>query len=742
MMARLCVALCSVAILCAAAVEALPLEEELAAPGSTLDASSFIDENEKKSIDAFVEQEAKRRDAADATLAPPHMLGESDALASSECDRAFKLETQRCMSKKSPGCMNQAKASKEDCLSSAAKQPMSMISLGESEAATSNTAAAKDEHRQVPLSVKCYHAFDGQIEAAKATFRKEQAAAKKKNHAQAVLAKIRTKEQAALTDSTKQIKADHTAIANKQYSFKEKHSETTTLFDDAKDRLSTYRKAHAQVRSDAAHAKVALKTYLRYKQQYIQASADSSKPMTTEIMQYKRISAQYLKSYHTLKKRIKDNHTRAAAAQFSYKKLSTKYHKNAALCNKMAEEINKVSDAYASELAKHKILKARFEATDRKYLDAGMAFRQHLKNSRDASSSEKTLMRQKAAARVKYWELVDMQHKYSALAAKEKVVGSLQSAHYGKLSSQVASFQNEIDANVKTQSHLIKQQKLAEASATVFKKNYNDQGCAKAEEEEFKLPSQAEQRLAAKKNKQTQNPLDAATKASPTAVMYHKYYRQFLSQYRTSLTQNQAKSTLGEKGLTNCQYYTKLMSEYSDLGTTHLKYRDWVKKNGSQKDPEAFKKLLLAEQKSVLNDERMRYYKRMADHACNGGSEANKQTDMTALLQISAGVGQAERQSLSSLDLVKPEDKAKAEKEMVCEKQKRIATASLEAAQTAKLSEQKLGAYVKMLKADHLTASAAQKNAATRRDAARSKEIRYKKIATDAKKDKDRKSVV
>lgn len=385
----------------------------------------------------------------------------------------------------------------------------------------------------------------------------------------------------------------------------------------------------------------------------------------------------------------------------------------------MAEDINKLADKYQATLSVYKRDKGAANDAENKYVESSLKTRQIRREARDAKESETTLRKEKASSKAKYWELTDMEHKYAALNEKEKVVFQLQSVRRAKMHKQAQDEQSEVDANVKKEAELTSKRDVAQAAAILFKKNFKDSGCGGVDELPAGAPSKAEQKLAAQKNRRTANPLDAATKPSTTAVLYHKFYRKFLKQYTT---QAQSKSkTLGEQGYTDCQYYTKLVSMYSDMGTTHLKYTNWMKSN--KPTDKKFKAMLKGEVEGAVNDARAKYFKRLMEHACDKEEESKKTADValhSAFIQLSA-TGTAQDSE---------------DKEEYCNKQKETATASLEAAQTAKLALEKQATYVKTMKVDLAKSTQARNDAETQRDAAKSKEARYKKIATQAGKDR------
>merc|ERR1711977_357821 len=105
---------------------------------------------------------------------------------------------------------------------------------------------------------------------------------------------------------------------------------------------------------------------------------------------------------------------------------------------------------------------------------------------------------------------------------------------------------------------------------------------------------------------------------------------------------------------------------YSDMGTTHLKYTNWMKSN--KPTDKKFKSMLKGEVAGAVNDARVKYFKRLMDHACDNNVKSKGTSDAalehSIFLQVSA-----------TDDGLSQEDK-----EEYCNKQKETATASLEAA--------------------------------------------------------------
>jgi hypothetical protein len=614
-----------------------------------------------------------------------------------------------------------------------------------------------------PLEVKCYHKFDPMTETAQAKYREMREKSESEYALTLKEEKLRQSAEKVRSESKAEADRQHKVITNKQSNFKEKHMNTMHLYDNAETQLKKYHKERRAVSVEVGRAKAAFEKYTKYKHLYIEASAESANPeRSAEVMQYRRLATQYLKTYHMLKQKIKERHQQADTAKFNYKRLSDKYHASAKEADQLAEEINDLADKYQEALVVYRKDKDTYSDHDRAYTTAMFNYRSYLKQSQEERDAVNHLSEGKVASKVRYWELTDMEKKFGALASKAKVQAELQSVRFFRQNQLGTKKQHEIDDNVKKEAELAAKNDVAKASATLYMKNYKEEGCGAPDEPLPGAPSAADQANAARRNKNTENPLDAATKASMTAVLYHRFYRKFYTKYQSSLAKatdfaESSKEMLGEPGYTECQYYTKLVGMFSDLGSGHLKFADYLKKEGSPEEEVQFKTALEQEQKAVLNDVRAKHFARLKKHSCGEGTsmeaelgerakaDSSRRSAMSFLqLSASSSAAAAEHHAAKlqalvgsqSDDIDSAEAKLKAMKEEKCNQMKDIATASLQAAETAKIAQEKQGAYLVMLKEDKEKATKSAEDAAARRDSAKGKVLRYERTSVQAGKDR------
>merc|ERR1711904_180240 len=113
-------------------------------------------------------------------------------------------------------------------------------------------------------------------------------------------------------------------------------------YDTAKGNLDNYNVERKKVDMDSTRSKSVLATYLKYKKQFIEASADAHSPsQSREVQQYQKLSSQYLKSYHALQSKIKQSYGAATKYQALYNELSKRYQKIAADASEIAAEVSK-----------------------------------------------------------------------------------------------------------------------------------------------------------------------------------------------------------------------------------------------------------------------------------------------------------------------------------------------------------------------------------------------------------------
>ena len=140
--------------------------------------------------------------------------------------------------------------------------------------------------------------------------------------------------------------AEHKGIMQRKKEYDLHQIQTEATLRHAKAKANFYKKMEKDVEANAARSKEAFKRYMKYKELYIEASANSGSADTVEINQYKKIAEQNLKAYSQLQVRMKDSKQNAAGASERYKELSKQYHAMVKEANQMSEQLSTMSAHY------------------------------------------------------------------------------------------------------------------------------------------------------------------------------------------------------------------------------------------------------------------------------------------------------------------------------------------------------------------------------------------------------------
>eukprot|EP00656_Telonema_subtile_P024120 TRINITY_DN2599_c0_g1_i1.p1 TRINITY_DN2599_c0_g1~~TRINITY_DN2599_c0_g1_i1.p1 ORF type:complete len:532 (+),score=198.19 TRINITY_DN2599_c0_g1_i1:139-1734(+) len=454
------------------------------------------------------------------------------------------------------------------------------------------------------------------------------------------------------------------------------------------------------VREDVTKSKAAFLRYMQYKQLYIDSSANSQHPNTAEVLQYKKLAEQHLKAYSQLQLQINTARSNARGSAERYKALSKKYHGMVEEAHLQSVQLTKLATQHQRAQQQHSTERARYE----KFALAESRDAARQKATNDQANEEQgksnALEEQRVRAKRRYWELLGMLKKYTALAAEAKTVAEMQGMRFAKLNTKRVALRAEHKEQVAAAAALKEQMEIAQDASKVFSTNFKEAGC-EATDAAGGSDSTSAQVEAARKNRKTDNPLNAATKPSDAAVLYHNLYSKFRQQYSTSLSDiDQAE--LGEKTYQRCQYFGRLASMYSQLQGVH-QHLDGL--NGRQL---TVAQRLEQQKKARLNEVMVAHYTKEANRHCHAGRELLS----VAVLQENDDVAEgAER----------------------CLKYKEVATSSLEAAATAQTGLLSHAKYMHMLKAELEETSEAAEDSSTQRDGAKARTERFQKIIAAAK---------
>jgi hypothetical protein len=569
-----------------------------------------------------------------------------------------------------------------------------------------------DDKPDPPPTVQCFHQLVKDRDHAIKTSDELKKAAKIAGE-RYTAKNIVKKEALELSESArKDASAEHQAIMQRKRAFELHKTQTEAVLRHAKAKSDFYHQMEKDVEADAVRAKAAFKQYMKYKQLYIEANANSGKVDTKEIQQYKKISEQHLKAYSQFQVQMKDKKQNASGAYARYTELSKQYHAMVKEASHLSAQLTEMSDQYQHASSRFKLERSRYT----KAADAEAAAAARQKGATDESNEKlelsEELGKQQKAAKRRYWELLAMVDKYSALIKEAQTTAEMQSVRWSSVDGKHKKLEAEEVQRHGEAKALTEKMKTAKEASKVFLQNYKEAGCASDEESGSMLDTNAQQVAAAKENQKTENPLDAATKPSATAVLYRNLYSKFKNQYKDALTKD-TEVKLGEEKYSKCEYFNRLASMYGQLLDVHQTLHQHAQ-NENQ-----LELALVHKQKAELNEKRVSHYTKLMKHSCNNHG---RKLLADAMLDGGADGNDADQD-------------AEALKAETCSRFKEVSTANMEAAETAKLGLETHSKFMKMLHEEVTKLKQAVDDAAARRDGAKVRIKRFEKIVDSAQKD-------
>jgi len=363
------------------------------------------------------------------------------------------------------------------------------------ELAKAKAKAKKKQHR-VPQDIECYWKLAQQSADQKALSENYRRLAKA---AQAKYKEASQGKQELFTKTSALKKKEHrerTAMnaANKNY--KAEHGKAMNAYDTAKGNLDNYNIERKKVNMDSARSKSVLQTYLKYKKLFIQASAEASDPsQSREVQQYKRLSAQHLKSYHALQGQIKRSYGAATKYNKLYTELSARYQKMAADASEIAGQVAKKGDALAKTTAALKKTKSKYEQLSQ----ASSRYHTTWKDKQAASNSAydryQALEARVLDSKTNYFKMTALAKRYLGLASSAHKKSELNQVRYFNFDRDAKKAAKDIEAAIKKAALLKRKYEVADAAGVVFTKSFRANKCEKAKK---KASSRAEELLSLK----------------------------------------------------------------------------------------------------------------------------------------------------------------------------------------------------------------------------------------------------
>jgi len=566
-----------------------------------------------------------------------------------------------------------------------------------------------DSKPDPPTSISCYHQLvEDREQAVKLSTELKRASkiAGERYTAKNIVKKEALElSQAAQKDAV----AEHKTIMQRRKEYDLHQVQTKATLRHAKAKANYYKKMEKAVEADAAKSKEAFKRYMKYKELYIEASANTARADTLEIGQYKKIAEQNLKAYSELQVKMKHKKQNALGASERYKALSKRYHGMVKQADQMSEQLTTLSAHYQHASARFRRERSRYLKTADEEAAAAARQKGAAQESQENTKLSESLQKRQIAAKRRYWELLEMIDKYTAGIKEAQTISEMQSIRWSHLDTKLKRLEAEEAEGLQEAKTVHTKMETAQEASKVFLQNYKDSGCA-SDDADTMLSKNAQQKAAAEHNRKTENPLDAATKPSNTAVLYRDLYSKFRTQYTDALSKDTVK--LGEKTYSKCQYFTRLANMYGQLLDVHQTLTQHAEKQSQ------LRQKLDHQQNVQLNEERVEHYTKLMNRACaRSGSRR---------LQSAIELGEQSDGSEEDAEALKAES---------CERFKEVATSNMEAAETAKVAITKHAEYMKMLHDEVKKAKADADDAASKRDGAKVRIERFEKIVKTAKQD-------
>jgi hypothetical protein len=348
-----------------------------------------------------------------------------------------------------------------------------------------HTAEVPQAQHAVPDSVACYWELMEEKLSTEATYRVKQregdAAYDEFSKAEA-RDKVATTEVAAL--ETKQ-SSEETELAEAQDKYKELHEEALKLFYTAKGDLNSYKNERKKVDLDAAQSKSHLSTYLKYKKEYIQASADAEDPSTSEeVAHYKKLAEQYLEQYHTVQQAVRQSYSAAKQHQTLYFSLSKEYQGMTEDANDMAKKVEEL----AHTVDKTKAAIERRKIQHQSDADALPTLRstnsEKNATATTALNAFSTASNAEADAKLAYYKLTAVAETLTKMAADAKSVEDRNQLRFLDFSDEADDKGMQVEGTIKQAMILKKKYEASNDTAVVYKKSYEMNNCDRVVQED------------------------------------------------------------------------------------------------------------------------------------------------------------------------------------------------------------------------------------------------------------------
>merc|ERR1711865_1058134 len=267
--------------------------------------------------------------------------------------------------------------------------------------------------------------------------------------------------------------------AEEQY--RKEHSTALNAFEAARGNLDNYNNDRKKVDLDSTRSKQVLTKYLEYKKKFIESSANADDPtQSQEVEQYRKLSEQYLTSYHALQAKIQGSYTSAQRESDLYQQLSQRYQKIAGDANDIAAEDSKTSADLLKSRKAHKEKQKEYEEHAAEAQKWEQTHAQKKEAAKTANARYAEIDQQAKRSKVNYFKLHALAGKYQEMGEESKRKVELNQVRLFNFEQDIKKTAQEIETCIKSVSLLKRKYETVDAAGMVYTKAYRAVGCETA----------------------------------------------------------------------------------------------------------------------------------------------------------------------------------------------------------------------------------------------------------------------
>jgi len=342
-------------------------------------------------------------------------------------------------------------------------------------------ATERAKEAEVPENVICYH--DLVIKAKNQMAMAERLEEEAKDAEERLKSATHLKEEtaAAAQKLKRRMERDQKSKTDAEEQYRKEHSTALNAFEAARGNLDNYNNDRKKVDLDSTRSKQVLTKYLEYKKKFIESSANADDPtQSQEVEQYRKLSEQYLTSYHALQAKIQGSYTSAQRESDLYQQLSQRYQKIAGDANDIAAEVSKTSADLLKSRKAHKEKQKEYEEHAAEAQKWEQTHAQKKEAAKTANARHAEIDQQAKRSKVNYFKLHALAGKYQQMGEESKRKVELNQVRLFNFEQDIKKTAKEIEASIKSVSLLKRKYETADAAGMVYAKAYRAGGCETA----------------------------------------------------------------------------------------------------------------------------------------------------------------------------------------------------------------------------------------------------------------------